>query len=51
MIDHVSIQCADVRASAALYGAILAPLGGQRIMDRSEVIGWQQRRGRLHEPE
>ena len=40
MIDHVSIQCADVRASAAFYDAVLATLGGQPIMDRGEVIGY-----------
>jgi catechol 2,3-dioxygenase-like lactoylglutathione lyase family enzyme len=40
MIDHVSIQCADVRASAAFYDAVLASLGGQRIMDRGDVIGY-----------
>ncbi len=40
MIDHVSIQCADVRASAAFYDAVLEPLGGQRIMERGEVIGY-----------
>ncbi len=28
MLDHVSIQCADVAASAAFYDAVLAPLGG-----------------------
>jgi len=33
MLDHLSIQCADLAASAAFYDAVLAPLGGQRIMD------------------
>ncbi len=40
MIDHVSIQCADVTASAAFYDAVLAPLGGTRVMDFGEVIGF-----------
>ncbi len=40
MLDHVSIQCADVTASAAFYDAVLAPLGGTRIMDFGEVIGY-----------
>ena len=40
MLDHVSIQCADPAASAAFYDAVLAPLGGQRIMDFGEVIGY-----------
>ncbi len=40
MLDHVSIQCADPAASAAFYDAVLAALGGQRIMDFGEVIGY-----------
>jgi catechol 2,3-dioxygenase-like lactoylglutathione lyase family enzyme len=40
MLDHVSIQCADVPASAAFYDTVLAPLGGQRIMDFGEVMAF-----------
>jgi catechol 2,3-dioxygenase-like lactoylglutathione lyase family enzyme len=40
MLDHVSIQCADTGASAAFYDAVLAPLGGIRIMDFGAVIGY-----------
>ena len=40
MLDHVSIQCADVQRSAEFYDAVLAPLGGSRIMDFGEVIGF-----------
>jgi catechol 2,3-dioxygenase-like lactoylglutathione lyase family enzyme len=40
MIDHLSIQCADVAASAPFYDAVLAPLGGVRVMDFGEVIGF-----------
>ena len=40
MLDHLSIQCADVAASAAFYDAVLAPLGGRRILDFGEVIGY-----------
>ena len=40
MLDHLSIQCADVTASAAFYDAVLAPLGGQRLMDFGQVIGY-----------
>jgi catechol 2,3-dioxygenase-like lactoylglutathione lyase family enzyme len=40
MLDHVSIQCADVAASAGFYDAVLAPLGGRRIMDFGQVIGY-----------
>src|ERR1700684_4182437 len=40
MLDHLSIQCADVAASAAFYDAVLAPLGGRRVMDFGDVIGY-----------
>jgi catechol 2,3-dioxygenase-like lactoylglutathione lyase family enzyme len=40
MIDHVSIQCADVDASAHFYDAVLTPLGGHRIMDFGGVVGY-----------
>lgn len=40
MLDHVSMQCADVAASAAFYDAVLAPLGGGRVMDFGTVIGY-----------
>lgn len=33
MLDHVAIQCTDVAASAALYDAVLAAVGGQRLME------------------
>jgi catechol 2,3-dioxygenase-like lactoylglutathione lyase family enzyme len=40
MLDHVSIQCADVSASADFYDAVLAPLGAARILDLDQVIGY-----------
>lgn len=40
MISHLSIQCNDVEASAAFYDAVLAPLGGVRILDFGDVIGY-----------
>ena len=40
MLDHVSIQCADVAASSAFYDAVLAPLDGHRIADLGGVIGY-----------
>jgi catechol 2,3-dioxygenase-like lactoylglutathione lyase family enzyme len=40
MLDHVSIQCTDMAASMAFYDVVLAPLGGQRVMDFGEVIGY-----------
>jgi catechol 2,3-dioxygenase-like lactoylglutathione lyase family enzyme len=40
MLDHLSIQCADSAASAAFYDAVLVTLGGTRVMDFGEVIGY-----------
>jgi len=40
MLDHISLQCADVAGSAAFYDAVLAPLGGERVMDFGDVIGY-----------
>lgn len=40
MIDHLSIQCADVPASAAFYDRVLGVLGGRRILDEGQVIGY-----------
>jgi hypothetical protein len=39
MLDHVSIQRADVAASAAFYDAVLATIGGERILQFGDVIG------------
>lgn len=33
MLDHLSIQCADVVASAAFFDAVLTTIGGQRILE------------------
>jgi catechol 2,3-dioxygenase-like lactoylglutathione lyase family enzyme len=40
MIDHVSIQCSDVAESGAFYDAVLATLGGRRIFDMGDVLGY-----------
>ena len=40
MLDHLSIQCADVAASARFYDRVLAAVGGQRLMDFGNVIGY-----------
>lgn len=40
VLDHLSIQCADVQASARFYDAVLATLGGRRIMEFGSVIGY-----------
>jgi catechol 2,3-dioxygenase-like lactoylglutathione lyase family enzyme len=40
VLDHVSIQCGDVSSSAVFYDSVLAPLGGGRVMDFGDVIGF-----------
>ncbi len=40
MLDHLAIQCADVTASATFYDAVLAPIGGNRVMEFGPVIGF-----------
>jgi catechol 2,3-dioxygenase-like lactoylglutathione lyase family enzyme len=40
VLDHLSIQCTDLAASAAFYDAVLEPLGGRRIIDRGDPIGY-----------
>jgi len=40
MLDHVSIQCGDVARSAAFYDAVLATIGGVRILEYGEVVGY-----------
>ncbi len=40
MLNHVAIQCADVAVSAVFYDAVLAPLGGGRVMNFGEVVGY-----------
>lgn len=40
MLDHVSIQCSDPGASAVFYDAVLAPLGGRRLMEFGPVVAY-----------
>jgi catechol 2,3-dioxygenase-like lactoylglutathione lyase family enzyme len=40
MLDHLSIQVRDVAASAAFYDSVLAPVGGRRLMDFGDVVGY-----------
>jgi catechol 2,3-dioxygenase-like lactoylglutathione lyase family enzyme len=40
MLDHLSIQCADLAASADFYDSVLEPLGGSRVMDFGVAIGY-----------
>ena len=40
MLDHLSIQCADMAAAAAFYDAVLPHVGGARVLDFGNVIGY-----------
>ena len=40
MLDHLSIQVADIEASAKFYDSVLAPLGYERVLDFGEVVGF-----------
>jgi catechol 2,3-dioxygenase-like lactoylglutathione lyase family enzyme len=40
MIDHLSLQVHDVPACAAFYDSVLATIGGKRILDFGQVIGY-----------
>jgi catechol 2,3-dioxygenase-like lactoylglutathione lyase family enzyme len=40
LLDHLSIQCGDVAASSRFYDSVLAPLGGGRVMDFGQVVGY-----------
>ena len=40
MLDHLSIQVADFERAAAFYDAVLAPLGGKRILEFPGVVGY-----------
>jgi catechol 2,3-dioxygenase-like lactoylglutathione lyase family enzyme len=40
MLDHLGIQCADVPKAAAFYDIVLKPLGGVRVMDFGQFIGY-----------
>jgi catechol 2,3-dioxygenase-like lactoylglutathione lyase family enzyme len=40
VLDHLSIQCADVDRSAAFYDAVLATIGGRRLIEHGSAIGY-----------
>ena len=40
MLDHLGIQCSDMAASGAFYDTVLATLGGGRILDFGEAVGF-----------
>jgi len=40
VLDHLSIQVADFATSSAFYDTVLATVGGRRILDFGEVVGY-----------
>jgi len=40
LLDHISIQCADLEASSAFYDAVLGTIGGRRVLDFGNRIGY-----------
>lgn len=40
MLDHLSIQCADLSRAVAFYDAVLQPLGYARLMEVGAAIGY-----------
>ncbi|HSK27965.1 MAG TPA: VOC family protein [Jiangellales bacterium] len=40
MIDHLSINCSDLAASARFYDEVLGVLGHRRVMDYGVAIGY-----------
>jgi catechol 2,3-dioxygenase-like lactoylglutathione lyase family enzyme len=40
MLDHISIQCADIEASTTFYDAVLAPLGSHQVVDFGDVVAY-----------
>jgi catechol 2,3-dioxygenase-like lactoylglutathione lyase family enzyme len=40
MLDHLSLQCADLEASASFYNAVLPTLGYHLIMEVDQALGY-----------
>ena len=40
MLEHLSIQCRDLDAAKAFYDAVVTAIGGWRIMDFGDVVGY-----------
>jgi catechol 2,3-dioxygenase-like lactoylglutathione lyase family enzyme len=40
VLDHLSIQCNDIEASKAFYDMVVPPLGGGRVLDFGQVVGY-----------
>jgi catechol 2,3-dioxygenase-like lactoylglutathione lyase family enzyme len=46
MLDHISVGCRDLAASAAFYDAALAPLGLKRVLEKGSGIAYGPGPGR-----
>ena len=40
MLDHVALEVSDLARAARFYDAIMRPLGGRRIVDSPDGIGY-----------
>jgi catechol 2,3-dioxygenase-like lactoylglutathione lyase family enzyme len=40
VLDHVGLEVSDLARSAAFYDAVFHPLGGRRIVDAPQAIGY-----------
>jgi catechol 2,3-dioxygenase-like lactoylglutathione lyase family enzyme len=40
MLDHISIQATDMAKATGFYDTVLATLGGKRILDFGEAVGY-----------
>jgi catechol 2,3-dioxygenase-like lactoylglutathione lyase family enzyme len=47
VLDHVALEVADLDRSARFYDALMRPLGGRRIVDSPDGIGYGRDRPEL----
>jgi catechol 2,3-dioxygenase-like lactoylglutathione lyase family enzyme len=47
VIDHVALEVSDLAAAARFYDALMRPLGGRRIVDAPDGIGYGRDRPEL----
>jgi catechol 2,3-dioxygenase-like lactoylglutathione lyase family enzyme len=47
VLDHVALEVDDLARSASFYDALMLPLGGRRIVDSPEGIGYGRDRPEL----
>jgi catechol 2,3-dioxygenase-like lactoylglutathione lyase family enzyme len=47
VLDHVALEVADLQRAARFYDALMRPLGGRRIVDSADGIGYGRDRPEL----